>query len=163
RRDRDIPRRGLRRRGYHRRLDAQAAAALVQRRDLSPLEARAGHRRWRGAARGQGRDGRLTAPMHLRRLRLTAIRLLGGVALIGSSAFILCAILKVRDTSQIPMLSSGFAILGLAFVAVAIGALIQLWRAAAMRRMGRAMGLAVLGGLLGLAAIGCFTATVVFA
>jgi hypothetical protein len=101
--------------------------------------------------------------MQLGRFRLTPISLVVGVAFIGSAAFISYAILKVRDTSQIPMLSSGFAVLGLAFVAVAIGALIQLWRAAMLRRMGRAMGLAVLGGFLGLAAIGCFTATIVLA
>jgi len=101
--------------------------------------------------------------MQLGRFRLTPISLVVGIAFVGSAAFIAYAIIKVRDTSQIPMLSTGFAVLGLAFVAVAIGALIQLWRAAMGRRMGRAMGLAVLGGLLGLAAIGCFTATIVLA
>jgi hypothetical protein len=95
--------------------------------------------------------------------RLTPISLVVGIAFVGSAAFISFAILKVRDTSQIPMLSSGFGVLGLAFVAVAVGALIQMWRAAGVRRMGRAMALAILGGLLGLAAIGCFTATVVLA
>ena len=101
--------------------------------------------------------------MQLGRLRLTPIMLVVGIAFVGSAAFISIAILKVRDTTQIPMLSSGFAVLGLAFVAVAIGSLIQLWRAASARRMGRALVLAVVGGLLGLAAIGCFTATVVLA
>jgi hypothetical protein len=61
------------------------------------------------------------------------------------------------------MLSSGFAILGLAFAAMAIGAVIELWRAAARARLGRAVGLAVGGGFAGLAAIGCFTLTVVLA
>jgi hypothetical protein len=85
------------------------------------------------------------------------------LAFVGSSAFIAWAILKVRDTSQIPMLSSGFLILGIACAAVAIGALIELWRAAARARMGRAVGMALGGGAFGLAAIGCFTATVIFA
>jgi hypothetical protein len=101
--------------------------------------------------------------MQLGRFRLTPISLVVIAAFVGSGAFIAYAILKVRDTSQIPMLSSGFGVLGLAFVAVAVGALIQLWRAASARRMGRALGLAILGGLLGLAAIGCFTATVLLA
>jgi len=101
--------------------------------------------------------------VQLGRFRLTPISLVVAVAFVGSSAFIAFAILKVRDTSQIPMLSSGFAVLGVAFVAVAVGALIGVWRAATWGRTGRAMGLAVLGGLLGLAAIGCFTATVVLA
>lgn len=101
--------------------------------------------------------------MQLGRFRLTPISLVVAVAFVGSSAFILFAILKVRDTSQIPMLSSGFAVLGLACLAVAVGALIQLWRAASWGRMGRAVGLAVVGGMFGLGAIGCFAATVVLA
>jgi hypothetical protein len=101
--------------------------------------------------------------VQLGRFRLTPIALVVGIAFIGSSAFIAFAILKVRDTSQIPMLSSGFAVLGLACVAVAIGALIQLWRAASRGRMGRAMALAVVGGAFGLGAIGSFAATVVLA
>jgi len=101
--------------------------------------------------------------MQLGRFRLTPISLVVLVAFVGSSLFILLAILRVRDVSQIPMLSAGFSVLGLACVAVAVGALIQLWRAASWGRMGRAVGLAVLGGLFGLAAIGCFTATVVLA
>jgi hypothetical protein len=101
--------------------------------------------------------------MQLGRLRVTPLSLVVAIAFVGSSAFILFAILKVRDTSQIPMLSSGFAVLGLAFAAVAVGCVIQLWRAASWGRMGRAVGLSILGGLVGLAAIGCFAATVVLA
>ncbi len=95
--------------------------------------------------------------------RLTPIQLVVGVAFLGSSAFIVYAILRVRDQTQIPMLSSGFAILGLSFVAIAVGALINLWRASIRARMGRAMGLAIVGGMSGLAAIGCFTAAVILA
>jgi hypothetical protein len=96
-------------------------------------------------------------------MRLTPIRLVIVVAFLGSSAFIAYAILRVRDTSQIPMLTSGFAVLGLALAAVAVGAVIQLWRAASVGANGRALALGILGGLFGLAAIGCLTATVLFA
>jgi hypothetical protein len=85
------------------------------------------------------------------------------LAFVGSSAFISWAVLKVRDVSQIPMLSSGFLVLGIACTAIAIGALTELWRAAAHARLGRAVGMALGGGLFALAAIGCFTATVIFA
>ena len=95
--------------------------------------------------------------------QVTPIRAVVAIAFVGSSAYIGYAILKVRDTAQIPMLSSGFAVLGLAFVAVALGAVIQLWRAASEARGGRAMVLAIGGGLAGLAALGCFTLTVVLA
>jgi hypothetical protein len=94
---------------------------------------------------------------------LTPMRAVVILAFVGSSAFIAWAILKVRDTQQIPMLSSGFLVLGLACAAVAIGALIELWRAAARARLSRAVGMAIGGGLFGLAAIGCFTLTVLFA
>ena len=96
-------------------------------------------------------------------LRLTPFRIVLLLAFLGSSAFIVYSILKVRDQNQIPMLSSGFLVLGVAFAAVAIGALIRLWDAASRARMRRALGLALVGGISGMAAIGCRTATVVLA
>ena len=96
-------------------------------------------------------------------LRLTPSRLVIGVAFLGSAAFIAYAILRVRDASQIPMLSAGFAVLGVATAAIALGAVIQLWRAAVAGRSGQALALAILGGVVGLGAIGCFTVTVLLA
>ncbi len=96
-------------------------------------------------------------------LRLTPFRLVIAIAFVGSAAFIAYAILLVRDTSQIPMLSAGFAVLGLATAAIALAVLIELWRSASAGRNGRALALAVVGGIVGLAAIGCFTVTVLLA
>ena len=96
-------------------------------------------------------------------VRITPIRLVIAVAFLASSGFIAVVVLKVRDTSQIPMLSSGFAVLGLSLVAMAIWALVELWRAASDGNNLRAMLLGVVGGLIGMAAIGCFTATVLLA
>jgi chromate transport protein ChrA len=96
-------------------------------------------------------------------MRLTPIRLVIGLAFLGSIAFIAYAILLVRDASQIPMLSAAFAVLGLATAAIALAAVIELWRAAAAGRNGRALALAIVGGIVGLGAIGCFTAMVVLA
>jgi hypothetical protein len=96
-------------------------------------------------------------------IRVTPIRLVVVIAFLGSVAFIAYAILIVRDARQIPMLSSGFLVLGVAFAAMALGSLVQMWRAGARGRTGRAMALAIAGGIAGLAAIGCFTVTVVFA
>ena len=96
-------------------------------------------------------------------MRLTPIRLAIGVAFLGSAAFIGYAILIVRDSTQIPMLSAGFAVLGVATASIALAAVIQLWRAAAMGRNGQALALAILGGVVGLGAIGCFTVTVLLA
>ena len=108
--------------------------------------------------RTQRRPGLWIGPFEL-----TPIRAVVLLAFVGSSAFILWAIIKVRDASQIPMLSSGFLVLGIACSAVAVGALIELWRAAARARMARALAMALGGGAFALAAIGCFTATVIFA
>jgi hypothetical protein len=94
---------------------------------------------------------------------VTPFRLVIAAAFLGSAGFIAYAILRVRDTTQIPMLSSGFAILGLAFAALAVGALIQLWRSASDGRSGRALALGIGGGIVGLAAIGSFTAAALLA
>jgi hypothetical protein len=96
-------------------------------------------------------------------MRLTPFRLVIGLAFVGSGAFIAYAVVVVRDATQIPMLSAGFAVLGLAAAAIAVGAVIELWRAAAAGRSGRALALAIAGGIIGLGAIACFTLTVVLA
>jgi chromate transport protein ChrA len=96
-------------------------------------------------------------------MRLTPLRLAIALAFVGSSAFIAYAVLRVRDTSQIPMLSSGFGVLAIACAAVALGAAIEMWRSARSGRSGRAMALAIGGGVFGFAAIACFAAAVVFA
>jgi hypothetical protein len=106
---------------------------------------------------------RRTFGMRLGPIRVTPIRVVVALAFVGSVAFIGYAILVVRDARQIPMLSSGFLVLGVACATMALGALIQMWRAGSRGRTGRAFALAVFGGGAGLAAIGCFTVTVVFA
>jgi len=109
----------------------------------------------RSASRGGG--------LRIGPLRITPIRVVVALAFIGSLGFIAYAVLRVRDTSQIPMLSSGFAVLGLSLTAIAIGGLVGLWLAAADGRGGRAFLMSIIGGLMGLAAIGCFAAAVVLA
>ncbi len=111
--------------------------------------------------RPDGRRGVLGP--HIGPVRLTPVRMAIAVAFIGSLGFIAFAILRVRDTSQIPMLSSGFGVLGIAFAAVAIGGAIEMWRASAAARPGRATAMAIVGGLAGFAAIGSFAAAAIFA
>jgi hypothetical protein len=106
---------------------------------------------------------RQASGMRLGPIGVTPLRVVVALAFVGSVAFIGYAILMVRDARQIPMLSSGFLVLGGACAAIALGALIQLWRAGERGRTGRAMVIAIVGGVAGLAAIGCFTVTVVFA
>ena len=95
---------------------------------------------------------------HLGPLPITPFTVLVSLALIGSLAFIGYVVLGI-DENQIPLLASGFAVLGASLAAIAIASLVGMWRAASHRRGGRALGLAIFGGLAGLAAIGCFTVT----
>jgi hypothetical protein len=91
-------------------------------------------------------------------IRLSLAVVVVALALVGSLAYILYVVLAI-DEEQIPLLAAGFAVLGASFVAVAIGALVGMWRAASRAAGGRALVLAIVGGLAGLAAIGCFTVT----
>jgi len=96
-------------------------------------------------------------------LRISPLALLVSAAIVFAIFYISWAVFKVRDVAQIPMLSTGFLVLGLAFAVIAVSAALRMWRAAERARTGRAMLLAVGGGLFGLAAIGCLTVTVLFA
>jgi hypothetical protein len=79
-----------------------------------------------------------------------------GVALVASLGYILWVVREVQD-GQIPLLSYGFAALGLCFGAIAIGCVVGMWRAASRAEGGRSFGLALVGGFSALAAIGSFT------
>ena len=109
------------------------------------------------------RPATLADRMRLPAIRVTPIRLAIGIAFVGSAGLIAFAIHRDRDTTQIPMLSSGFAVLGLALASMSLACLIQLWRAATAGATGRAMALGIVGGVIGLGAIGCFTATALLA
>lgn len=55
--------------------------------------------------------------------------------------------LTVREASQIPLLASGSAVLGICFIAVAVYAVRASWQAGLDRRSGRAIVLALSGGI----------------
>lgn len=97
--------------------------------------------------------------VYLGPIRVTPALVLVALALVGSGIFVLYVTFKVDD-EQIPLLGAGFGVMGLSFAAIAIGALVAMWRAASEARAGRALGMAIVGGAAGLAAIGCLTFTV---
>jgi hypothetical protein len=78
------------------------------------------------------------------------------LVLFGSLAFIVYVTFKVHD-GQIPLLAVGFVAFGAAWAAIAVSALVGMWRAASRARTGRATALAIAGGIAGLGAIGCFS------
>ncbi len=96
--------------------------------------------------------------LYLGPLKVTPAVVLVAIALLGSAAFVLFVTFKVED-EQIPLLGAGFGVMGACFAVIAIGSLVEMWRAASRARAGRALGLAIVGGVAGLLAIGCLTFT----
>jgi hypothetical protein len=95
-------------------------------------------------------------------LRITVTRVVLLVALLGSVGYLVYAI-TVRDPAQIPMLTSGAAVLGITFTALAIAGAAETVRAARADRPGRALAAAIVGGIAGVVAFGCFAAAAVLA
>jgi len=91
-------------------------------------------------------------------LKITPALVLVAIALIGSAGYVLYVVTQVED-EQIQLLGYGFGVMGASFAAIAIGALVAIWRAASRARSGRALVLAIVGGVAALFAIGCFTFT----
>jgi hypothetical protein len=107
--------------------------------------------RARATSRDLPREGRYIGP-----LRITPAVIVVALAFVGSLLFIGWVVIAV-DEEQIPLLASGFVVLGTSFAAIAVGTLLGMWRAASRAKGRRALLLAIVGGLSGMAAIGCFT------
>jgi hypothetical protein len=116
--------------------------------------------RWREAPPtsedDRGRNGGRSGPL------ITPTRVTILLALVGSVAYLAYAV-TVRDASQIPMLSSGAAVLGIVFGALAVSGLVATWRAGVDGRGGRALMSAIFGGIAALVAAGCIAAAVILA
>ena len=106
----------------------------------------------------RGRRGTFVGPV-----RVTPIRAVLGVALVGSLGFIAFAILKVRDSTQIPMVTAGTAVLAIVFAALSVGGAIRMWRSWQDGLQGQTVLFAFLGGLAGAIALGCISAVLVLA
>lgn len=96
-------------------------------------------------------------------LRITPVRVVLVLALVGSVAYALYA-LTVRDTAaQLPLLASGAAVLGIAFLALAASGFLGIREAGYEGRDGRAVLLAVAGGLSAIIGFGCLAMAIVLA
>lgn len=95
-------------------------------------------------------------------LVITPMRVVLVLALVGSMAFVAFA-LTVRETTQLPLLASGAAVLGIAFMALAVSGFLGIRRAGYEGRDRRAVLLALLGGLAAIIGFGCFAMAIVFA
>jgi hypothetical protein len=92
-------------------------------------------------------------------LRITPTLVMLVVAVIGSLAFLAYA-LTVRESTQIPLLAAGLAVLGLVFGALAVSGAIATYQAGSAGRSIRAMGLAILGGIASIISLLCFAGAI---
>lgn len=95
--------------------------------------------------------GRRRGP-HLGPIAITPLRVMLIVALLGGLGFLAYAVF-VRDQLQVPLLASGFAVIGLVFATMAVLALVAVMRAGREGRDGTAVLAALFGGLLAVAAL----------
>ena len=100
---------------------------------------------------------------HVGPIRITPTRAVLAIAFVGSLAYIAHAVLRVEDSAQIPMVTTGTAVLGLVFTALSVGGAIRMWRAWQDRMQGRTVFFAVAGGISGMIALGCFAGAIVLA
>ena len=89
---------------------------------------------------------------HIGRIRLSPVRVMLLIALLGGLGFLAYAVL-VRDQLQVPLMASGFAVIGLVFAAMAVLALAAVVRAGRAGRDGTAVMTALVGGLIAVAAL----------
>jgi hypothetical protein len=82
------------------------------------------------------------------------------IALGGSVVFALFTI-TVRDASQIPLLASGSAVLGIAFCALAAYSARATWYAGIRGRNQRAVVMALAGGLSAIIGAGCLAGAII--
>ena len=101
-------------------------------------------------------DGsRAIAGPHVGPVRITPSRVFIGIALVGSIAYLVYA-LTVRDATQIPLLATGAAILGVVFMTLAVAGAYRAVRAAQVGSGFRAVLAALAGGIAVLVAFGAF-------
>lgn len=106
--------------------------------------------------------GPAAAPASDLRGRITPVRAMLVVALVGSTLFVAWG-LTARDATQIPTLAVGFLVYGLVFAALAIGGASAAYRSALDDAPGRAFTFALLGGIAALVAAGSVALAIVLA
>lgn len=94
------------------------------------------------------------------RRRISPGAVMLAIALGGSVVFALFTI-TVRDASQIPLLASGAAVLGIAFCALAAYSARSTWHAGIAGRNQRAVVLALAGGFAAIIGAGCLAGAII--
>ena len=110
---------------------------------------------------GAHRDTPTRGP-HLGRFAITPFRVILALAYSLSIAYVVWAILKVRDSSQIGMVMTGLGVLGFALTATSAGGAVRMWQAWKLGLQTPTVLWAMFGGIAGMLAIGCFAGVLVF-
>lgn len=97
---------------------------------------------------------------HLGPIGISPIRVILFIALLGGLGFLGYAVF-VRDKLQVPLMASGFAVLGIVLGAMALLALLSVIRAGREGRDGTAVLTSVLGGLLAMGSLLAIAAAVI--
>lgn len=84
------------------------------------------------------------------------------IAVAGSIGYLVYGV-TVRESTQIPVLASGAAVLGIVFAALAVAGLVETIRAARADEPGRSMVLALLAGVVAIISLVCFGGAAVLA
>lgn len=113
-----------------------------------------------GTARRSPRRTNGSRP-HVGPVAITPFRIVLVLGLVGSLAYIGWAILKVEDSAQIPMVTSGIGVLGVVFAAASAGGAVRMWQAWKHGRQAETVLFAMFGGIAGMLALGCFAGTLV--
>ncbi|MEO8469894.1 MAG: hypothetical protein ABI573_09530 [Chloroflexota bacterium] len=110
---------------------------------------------------GAHRDSPLRGP-HIGPFAITPFRVIVVLAYVGSIAYVIYAVLKVRDSSQIGMVMTGLGVLGFALTATSAGGAVRMWQAWKLGLQTPTILWAIFGGIAGMLAIGCFAGVLVF-
>jgi len=110
--------------------------------------------------RGARRPAQAYRPSGGARRRISPGAVMLAIALGGSVVFALFTI-TVRDASQIPLLASGAAVLGIAFCALAAYSARATWHAGIRGRDQRAVVMALAGGMAAIVGAGCLAGAII--
>ena len=102
-----------------------------------------------------------SARPHIAQFAITPFRVVLVVASFVALAYIAWAILKVEDSAQIPMVTSGIGALGVIFAATSAGSAVRLWQCWKDGLQSQTIVWAIVGGVAGMVALGCFAGTLV--
>ncbi len=99
--------------------------------------------------------------MRIGRFVVTPFQAIVAIAFVGSLVYIGWAILMVHDSAQVPMVTTGIGVLGLAFAATSAGGAVRMWQAWKAGLETPTILWATFGGIAGMLALGCLAVTLI--